>query len=69
MDNLLDRMAKFKEKAKAHPEYFSIEFSIDRGLEYDVEMGCVRRKNPEVISVTLKEFVDPLTQKSIAPPT
>jgi hypothetical protein len=32
-------------------------------------MGCVRRKNPEVLAVTLKEFVDPLTQKSIEPPT
>jgi len=44
-----------------------MEFSIDRGLEYDVNLGCVVRKNPEVTKIVIREIVDPVTQKSIEP--
>lgn len=67
MDSLLERLTILKEKAIRHPEFFNIEFSIDRGLAYDVNLGCVVRKNPEVTTVVIREIVDPMTQKTIEP--
>jgi hypothetical protein len=67
MDHYLERLETLKQKATKHPEFFSMEFSIDRGLEYDVNLGCVVRKNPEVTKIVIREIVDPVTQKSIEP--
>jgi hypothetical protein len=67
MNNLLERLTVLRDKAVLHPEFFSIEFSIDRGLVYDTNLGCVIRKNPELTTVTVREFVDPITQQSIEP--
>ena len=65
LDRMLERLHVLREKAVKHPEFFNVEFMIDRGLEYDTELDRVIRKNPEITWVRISEILDPVTNKSI----
>jgi hypothetical protein len=52
LQNLMD-------KVKLKPHMYSLTYSIDRGLEYDVNINGVVKKNPEVTTIVIKEYLDP----------
>jgi hypothetical protein len=41
------------------PDVFDLYYSIDRGLEWDQDLGMVVRKKPRTYTVTIKEHVLP----------
>jgi hypothetical protein len=47
------------DKVKLKPHMYSLTYSIDRGLEYDVNINGVVKKNPEVTTIVIKEYLDP----------
>jgi len=46
------------------PDIFDVIYSIDRGLEWDQELGMVVRAKPRTYTVTIKEHVLPQTVES-----
>jgi hypothetical protein len=65
LDRAIERLTELRAKAAKRPEFFEMTYTIDRGLAYDIQMGCVVRKNPEVTTVAVREILDPLTNRSI----
>lgn len=58
LDKILERLTVLRENALQNPDYFSITYSIDRGLEYNFDLGRVCQKNPEITKIEVQEFHD-----------
>jgi hypothetical protein len=59
VDNLIDQLTKLRAAMEKEPDVFDLYYSIDRGLEWDQDLGMVVRKKPRTYTVTIKEHVLP----------
>lgn len=64
MDNLIETLGRLRQSMEKEPDIFDVIYSIDRGLEWDQELGMVVRAKPRTYTVTIKEHVLPQTVES-----
>lgn len=58
-DNLIELLTRLRKEMEKGPDVFDLIYIIDRGLEWDQELGMVVRKKPRTYTVTIKEHVLP----------
>jgi len=56
LDRAIDRLKELRQAAEKQPEFINVKYNINRGLEYDINMGIVVKKNPEVTSIEIQQF-------------
>jgi len=56
LDLAIERLKELRKAAEKQPEYINVKYSVSRGLEYDIELGIVVKKNPEVTNIEIQQF-------------
>jgi hypothetical protein len=56
LDRAIEQLKKLRKAAEKQPEFFNVKYNINRGLEYDINIGTVVKKNPEVTSIEIQQF-------------